>query len=160
MSYHKGNFFKHTYCVFKEVNLEDFPFKDEAPHFTSKSGSSYYYTKDGVYRVANHWGRAANCRWRLVATNELNDRSDRIYIGYAKWTMFYRDSEVEKLYCIAREGEIIGFKHKDELGVEGRIFRNASETQKVIRKIKAIMGRAKYLDETEMNLQIDKLIFI
>ena len=61
----RNNFFKNTYCVFKGVRLREI--SRRKPHYRSESGSTYYYTTNGVYRLSNHWGRAAKCNWRLVS---------------------------------------------------------------------------------------------
>ena len=63
--YHKNNFHSHTFCEF--VAVESLPKIFSTPNYKSKSGSSYFFTEEGVYRSSNHWGRAANCRWRLIA---------------------------------------------------------------------------------------------
>ena len=64
-----GNFFKHTYCQFEYKELS--VLQEENIHFKSKSGSSYVYTEKGVYRYSNHWGRVANCRWKLNSIAKL-----------------------------------------------------------------------------------------
>ncbi|GLB51784.1 hypothetical protein NBRC110019_08230 [Neptunitalea chrysea] len=147
----------HTYCVFKEVKNLDFPFLNNKPDYISKSGSMYYYTEIGVYRLSNHWGRAANCRWRLdaLATKNTND----IHVGYAEWSNFYDDNDTDKLYCIVMTDVKPMYHHKEEQIAEGRILRTASETHKAIKQIEGIKKRAKYLEVKQLNEQINKLIF-
>ncbi|SFU75030.1 hypothetical protein SAMN05216480_11924 [Pustulibacterium marinum] len=156
--YHKGNFFKHTYCVFKQVIKEDFPFQNEKPHYKSKSGSSYFYTEEGVFRVANHWGRAANCRWRIASIPTA--KKDRVKIGFARWTDFYSDSETEKLYVITINGNDIEFQHKDAFPSENKIKRTAADTAKTIRKIKKLQeGKNPTISEEQAQTEIRKLIY-
>ena len=62
-TYNKTNFHKHTFCIFQEVDFE--LIKNLKLNFKSKSGSSYYFVENGVYRLSNHWSRVANCKWRL-----------------------------------------------------------------------------------------------
>lgn len=31
--------------------------------------SIYYYTKDSLIRVSNHWGKVAKCKWTLDSMN-------------------------------------------------------------------------------------------
>ncbi len=81
--YHKNNFFKHTFCEFEEVIDFKFP---ENNFFKSASNSYYFYTKEGVYRKSNHWGRVANCRWRIITKSKY--KNQRIIVGFAKWTDF------------------------------------------------------------------------
>ena len=63
--YNKNNFHKHTFCEFTEVDATTI--SNIEWHYKSKSGSGYCFTEQGVYRISNHWGRAANCRWRLIS---------------------------------------------------------------------------------------------
>lgn len=94
--YNPSNFFKHTFCVFKEVS--DFNFPDHK-YFKSKSDSKYHYTEEGVYRKSNHWGRVASCRWKLI-TNESYKNQQEV-VGFAKWTDFFPISSQEKLFTIS-----------------------------------------------------------
>ena len=57
------NSFKNTFCVFHEVLPRTID--GMKPQYDSKSGSKYFYTKEGMYRWSNHWGRLANSKWRL-----------------------------------------------------------------------------------------------
>jgi hypothetical protein len=52
-----------------------------------------------VYRKSNHWGRVANCRWKITANK--NYKNQQIIIGFAKWTDFYPINSSEKLFFIA-----------------------------------------------------------
>lgn len=89
--YNPKTFFKHTYCEFKTT---EFNFS-EVKNYTSKSGSVYHYTEKGVYRYSNHWGRVANCRWKL--TNVEQYKNQNWYVGYADWTDFYDLQSLEKI---------------------------------------------------------------
>ena len=45
-----------------------------------KSGSSYWYTSEGVYRNSDHWGRKiASCSWWI------NEENPRRTTGFIKW---------------------------------------------------------------------------
>ena len=155
--YNKSNFHKHTFCEFEEVLTNDGTTFEW--HFKSKSGSNYHFTNEGVYRSANHWGRAANCRWRLISSSSSSSSSNSSFkvnnsqnrIGYAKWTDFYPNNETEPLFYIKvnfERMEVI-FQHKDNPDYSPNfVLRNASETAKVIRQIKEILTSnnwAKYL---------------
>lgn len=42
------------------------------PDYVSGSGSTYWYTKDGVYRSSDHWGSSVStCSWYLRGENDL-----------------------------------------------------------------------------------------
>lgn len=94
--YDPSNFFKHTFCEFKEIT--DFNFPDNK-YFKSKSDSKYHYTEEGVFRKSNHWGRVANCRWKLLTKKSYKNQQE--VVGFAKWTDFYPISSKEKLFTIS-----------------------------------------------------------
>jgi len=162
-TYNKTNFHKYTFCIFQEVansalvNLQ--------LHYKSKSGSSYYFTNEGVYRMSNHWGRAANCKWRLVPTSS---NSQRIKVGFARWSDFYPDNDYEKLYFIEVDyaTATVHFNHKQSAGfTSNKVLRTAPETTKLIKQIRSLLEEtawAKYLKEDNIDLLrkaiIDELI--
>jgi hypothetical protein len=181
--YNKTNFHKHTFCEFTEVDTVTIPNIDW--HYKSKSGSGYCFTDEGVYRISNHWGRAANCRWRLISrassksstslnsnlgdfaslqetNSKINNSQHRI--GYANWSDFYPNNETEKLFYIEVNfdtKEVI-FQHKNNPNYYGTaVLRNASETAKVIRQIKEILEYdtwAKYLDVSDLEMVRNEII--
>lgn len=140
-SYNKYNYYRNTYAVFKEVNPMDLPFS--VWQYTSKSGSSYYYTPLGVYRKSNHWGRAAKCRWVLMSSeHKLHFSKDRVRIGFALWSDFHENSEQSKSYFIKVdfENKRVTYDHKSRDAYFGKnIYRTAKETQKKIQKIKRFL---------------------
>lgn len=146
-TYNQNNFHKHTFCLWTEVSVADFELQQ--PQFKSKSGSEYYFTDEGVYRTSNHWGRAANCRWRLVTLG--NYKSQHTKVGFAKWTDFYPNDETAKLFFIQVDFEqkSVEFYHKDMPLYDGKaILRNATQTAKTIKSIKQVLNEedwAKYL---------------
>jgi hypothetical protein len=146
-TYNQNNFHKYTFCLWKEVSQADFELQQ--PQFKSKSGSEYYFTKVGVYRISNHWGRAANCSWRLIPL--ANYKSQQTKIGFAKWTDFYPNDETANSFFIKvdYENKKVDYFHKELPSYDGKaILRNASETTKTIQTIKQVLneeGWAKYL---------------
>lgn len=164
--YNRTNFHKHTFCVFAEMPLE--LIAELKPNFRSKSGSSYYFTEQGVYRLSNHWSRVANCRWRLEANLELQLNLSKTKLGYAKWTDFFQDNDNEKLYFIRVdfENKTAQFFHKASSNYDSTfVLRTASETMKTIQQIRKLLAEnawAKYLihDDIEVIRQeiIQKLI--
>lgn len=142
--YNRYNFHKHTFCEFIEQN--ETSICALKIHYKSKSGSSYCFTEEGVYRISNHWGRASNCRWRLVSNSSSNSSSKvNNYIkrvGFAKWTDFYPNNETENLFYIEVnfENKEVTFQHKNNPKYDGKaVLRNASETSKIIQKIKELL---------------------
>lgn len=96
MKFHKYNFFRYTYCEFESRSI-DF-FKDKSAHYQSKSGSLYIYADDGVYRYSNHWGRVANCRWKIKGVEDY--KSQIYYVGFANWTDFYPLNDTDKVFYL------------------------------------------------------------
>ncbi len=94
-TYNKTNFFKHTFCEFTQIEDFDFP---ENTNYKSKSESMYFYADEGVYRKSNHWGRVANCRWKLIVND--NYKNQNIVIGFAKWADFYPMNSTGKIFFI------------------------------------------------------------
>ncbi len=180
--YNKTNFHKHTFCEFTEVDATMIPNIDW--HYKSKSGSGYCFTDEGVYRISNHWGRAANCRWRLISrasSNASSNSNTRVSsssnaslrakinnsqhrIGYAKWTDFYPNNETENLFYVEVnfDAKEVTFQHRNNPNFEGKaVLRNASETAKVIRQIKEILESdawAKYLDVSDLEMVRNEII--
>ena len=162
--YNKTNFHKHTFCEFIEVDVATIPNIDW--HYKSKSGSGYCFTEEGVYRISNHWGRAANCRWRLISnsnsSSKINNSQNRI--GFAKWTDFYPNNETESFFYVEVNFETkeATFQHKNNPNYDGKaVLRNASETAKVIRQIKEILESdtwAKYLDFDDLEQLRNEII--
>ena len=145
-TYHKSNFFKHTFCTFKRVN-QDF-FDENKVHFKSKAGSQYSYTKEGVYRFSNHWGRVANCRWRLLSDKKLKNQN--YYLGFANWKDFYTLNETEKQFYISVDFDtcIVDFHHT-ATNSEAFLFFAETAQKKVaqIRKLLLDDKWANYFDE-------------
>lgn len=96
MKYHKFNFYRSTYCEFEMQNINFF--EDMKAHFQSKSGSYYYYTEEGVFRYSNHWGRVANCRWKIAGIE--NYKNQQYYVGYASWSSFYPLNSTDKVFYL------------------------------------------------------------
>ena len=140
--YTKSNFFKHTYCEFQEVSL--LIFKDDPAHYKSKSDSLYHYTKEGVYRYADHWGRVANCRWKLSANSDY--KSQKYHLGFAKWTDFCPLNDDEKAFFIE-----VDFKHKkvnylhiNTTDISDKHVFIAKEAQKRIGQVRILFSETKW----------------
>lgn len=165
--YHKNNFHSHTFCEFTEVAA--LPVNISKPHFKSKSGSAYYFTDEGVYRSSNHWGRAANCRWRLISQSTVKINNSFTRIGFALWSSFYPNNESDALFYIAVNFETatVTFQHRNHPSYDGKaVLRTAAETAKVIRQIKEVLETdawAKYYNTINIDTLrrdiIDQLCF-
>lgn len=147
--YHRNNFFKHTFC---EWQLVDGAFiTAKKPDYKSKSGSSYYFDSEGLYRYSNHWGRAANCRWRLISGEKT---SQGFYLGYAKWTDFYPNNDTDLLYFIVMDwdSKTARSQHREK-SADTHFYRTASDTAKRIQTIQEVLTTtawAKYVDYDDM----------
>ena len=145
-TYNKTNFHKHTFCIFKEVDAA--AIKDLKLNYHSKSGSSYFIIDKGVYRYSNHWGRAANCKWRLIPNETTTERTK---VGYANWSDFYPYNDIEKLYFIEVDysSKTVYFNHfKNNSYTLDKLLRTSAETAKIIKQIRILFEEtawAKYL---------------
>ena len=141
--YHKRNFFKNTYCIFTAVDTN--VLADKKPNYTSRSGSQYFYTEDGVYRISSHWGRAATCKWRLQT--DASSFRNGTKAGFAKWNHFFCDNDVEKLYFVKKSAFTHKYEyfHKEEQSyTTDFVLRTSGETRKVLRQLKAITTETKW----------------
>jgi hypothetical protein len=91
----KDDFFKDT-----EANFASCGIPSTAPDYTSNSGSSYWYTDEGVVRVSDHWIGAASCRWTLdgITENETGlaiDKREAAVAGFCRWADFSREGFIE-----------------------------------------------------------------
>lgn len=163
--YLKPNTFKKTFCIFKEQPLDWLVNKE--CDFKSKSGSSYYYTESGMYRLSNHWGRLANSKWRLEPLEEAT--SSKIKLGFAFWTNFYPDNATEALYYIEADfvSNTVNYQHKNHPNFDNKaVLRTSFETTKRIKQIRNLLNLtswAKYFDYDDLDLLrqeiINELIF-
>ncbi len=151
-TYNQYNFFKHTFSEFKQVDDFTFP---ENENYKSKSKSIYFYTDEGVYRKSNHWGRVANCRWRINA-NE-NYKNQQIVIGFSKWTNFRPINSNEKIFFIDVnfEEKTAEIKPKKENSTN-HLF-TFPEAQKRIKKITHLFKSTHWTKH--FDLEIEELYF-
>ena len=143
-TYNQTNFFKHTFCEFQQVDTFEFP---ENTNYKSKSESEYFYTDEGIYRKSNHWGRVANCRWKLIA-NE-NYKNQQVVIGYAKWVEFYPINSTQKIFIIEVDFENKTAKLQPKKENATNYLHSFSEAQQKIKQIKHLFNDdkwAKYFD--------------
>lgn len=164
-TYNKTNFHKYTFCIFKEVDVD--AIKDLKLNYKSKSGSCYYFVENGVYRLSNHWSRVANCKWRLINENSnvnQNINSNKTKLGYAIWSDFYPDNEVDKIYFLEanHESKTVKFYHKQSSNYSSdKVLRSSSETTKLIKQIRTLFQEtawAKYLKEDNIDILRKEII--
>jgi hypothetical protein len=123
--------------------------KSKKIDYKSKSGSCYYFTTDGVFRLSNHWGRAANCKWRLQS---IDINSSRTKLGYADWSDFHPDNETDRLYFIAVdfENQTVHYQHKNSPDYQNQFtVRTADETSKVIKNIRDLFANESWAKHFE-----------
>ena len=137
-TYSKLNFHSHTFCIWKEVPLIEI--KELKVNYTSQSGSHYIFTSEGLYRISDHWGRVANCHWRLIPLTDFKNQNTSV--AFANWTDFYSNDDTSKLFYIKVDFTTyeVNFYHKQSLENDDEVvLRNAKETAKIIRTIKEIV---------------------
>lgn len=131
--YDKSNFHKRTFCIFKESDVPSRP-----ADYVSNSGSRYWFDESGVYRHANHWGRAAKCKWRLLSSS---GKSSRLKGGYASWSDFAPDNDHERLYYLKFDQDEVSYFHKSDARYAGELLRTSAETISRIRKVREYLKR-------------------
>jgi hypothetical protein len=159
------NSFKNTFCVFQEV-LSD-KIENLKVQYDSKSGSKYFYTEEGMYRLSNHWGRLANSKWRLEPMEP--ETASKTKLGFASWNEFYPDNVEEELYYLEADyiKNTVNYQHKNNPNYDKKaILRTSFETTKKIKQIRNLFNLtswAKYYDYKDLDVLrqqiINKLIF-
>jgi hypothetical protein len=135
--------------------------------YESKSGSTYYYTKIGMYRLSNHWGRLANSKWRLEPLDPESE--SKFKLGFAPWTSFYPDNALDELYYLEMNyiKKTINYMHKNNPNYNDKaILRTSFETTKKIKQIRNLINLtswAKYFEYDNLDdlrkIIINELIF-
>jgi hypothetical protein len=153
------NSFKNTFCVFEEMPIENTA--NLKMQYNSKSGSKYYYTALGMYRLSNHWGRLANSKWRLEPL-----KPETVYkfkLGFARWENFYPDNATEQLYYLEVDFKknTVNYQHKNNPNFDKKaILRTTFETSKRIKQVRNILylkSWAKYFDNTDISYLREKI---
>ncbi len=132
------NSFKNTFCVFHETTLD--AISNLKIQYSSKSGSTYYYTIKGMYRLSNHWGRLANSKWRLEPLEP--ETESKFKLGYATWDCFYPDNNTDLLYYLEVnfDKELVFYQHKNNPDYDKKaVLRTSLETRKRIKQIRNIL---------------------
>lgn len=147
------NSFKNTFCVFHEVPLDAIDGLEV--QYASKAGSSYYYTKEGMYRLSNHWGRLANSKWRLEPMQETSPSKQKL--GFALWTSFYPDNAEDKLYYLEAnfDTKTVQYQHKNNPSYDQKaVLRTSFETAKRIKQARNLFeltSWAKYFEYDDLD---------
>ena len=161
----KSKSFKNTFCVFNEMDINEI--ENLNISFKSESGSSYFYTEMGMYRLSNHWGRLANSKWRLIAIKP--ETTTRTKLGFANWDDFYPDNNYELLYYLEADfvNNVITYQHRNNPNYDCKaILRTSLETSKRIKQARNILtlsNWAKHFEYENLNelryKMINELIF-
>ena len=153
------NSFKNTFCVFHETSLDSI--NGLELQYNSKSGSKYYYTELGMYRLSNHWGRLANSKWRLESMRP--ETTSKFKLGFALWQNFYPDNAVEQLYYVEvnLENNTANYQHKNNPYYDEKaILRTTFETTKRIKQVRNIIhltSWAKYFEHDDIYYLREKI---
>lgn len=97
-----GNFHDATRAVFQQTLLENIP--QRPADFISASGSRYWKTTRGVYRLSDHWGLGIrSCDWYLRTFS--GEKGDGLAVGFCAWENFHRDDKGDvHYYMVAPDG--------------------------------------------------------
>jgi len=159
------NSFKNTFCIFQELPLDAIEGLQE--QYQSKAGSSYYYSKNGMYRLSNHWGRLANSKWRLIGM--IPETNSKTKLGFAPWEHFYPDNTTDLLYYLEVDyiNRTVNYQHKNNPNyTKKEVLRTSIETTKKIKQVRNLLNLtswAKYFEYEDLDALrkkvIDELIF-
>ena len=154
-TYNQQNFFKHTFCEFKEIKDFDIP---ENAHFKSKSKSMYFYTKEGVYRKSNHWGRVANCRWKIIANTTYKNQD--LIIGFAQWSDFYPINSTGKIFSIVVNYADKTAKLQPKIRNDSPLLFTFNEAQTRIKQIAILFKETKWAKHFEEDIETTRFKII
>lgn len=139
--------------MFNEVLLDQI--EGMQVQYDSVSGSKYYYTKEGMFRLSNHWGRLANSKWRLEPLEEATD--SKFKLGFATWEEFYPDNAEEEIYYLQADytKRTVKYQHKNNPTFDKKaILRTSFETAKKIKQIRNLFNLtswAKYFEYDDLD---------
>ena len=145
--------FKNTFCVFNEMDIKEI--ENLMLSYKSESGSSYFYTEMGMFRLSNHWGKLANSKWRLIAMKP--ETTTKTKLGFANWSDFYPDNNQDLLYYLEAdfENNAINYQHKNNPIYDKKaILRTALATTKRIKQARNILlltNWAKHFEYQNLN---------
>ena len=151
--------FKKTFCLFQEVELDNI--NNLKLDYESESGSRYYYSKDGMYRLSNHWGRLANSKWHLIA-KEI-DNGSKYKLGFANYGSFYADNDFDQLYYLQYNVNLgtITYNHKNNPDFDNKAkVRSAPETRKRIKQARSILNLHNWAKYYKTDIEVLKIIVI
>ncbi len=157
-TYNKSNFFKHTYCEFQEISLE--VFNKNTTHYKSKSDSLYHYTQKGVYRYSNHWGRVANCRWKLIANNKF--KNQEYHLGFATWMSFCPLNDTSKLFFIEMDfnKNKVDYQHVKLSDKKNLQLFTTLEAQKKVRQIRKLLKETQWAKYFKQDIKTTRKLII
>lgn len=144
--------FKNTFCVFQEIEIQ--AVEKLQIQYDSKSGSKYYYTQEGMFRLSNHWGRLANSKWRLEPMEP--ESLSKTKLGFASWNEFYPDNAEEEIYYLQADfsKKTVNYQHNNNPKYDNKaILRTSFETTKKIKQIRNLFNLtswAKYYEYDDL----------
>ena len=90
------NFHDETKAIFHLRPLTEKPHRKA--DFTSASGSRYWKTREGVYRLSNHWGEGIrSCDWWLFDGSGVE--RNEYALGFCRFSDMRRDIHEEAVYA-------------------------------------------------------------
>ena len=150
--FNRFNFYRFTYCEFVETDIEII--KNWTADFESPCNSTYYYTNEGVYRLADHWGRVANCRWKLRM--KKGGKNQKFHLGFANWGCFLPINDHDRLYYIAVDVDSgkVNFSHYGAEREDDLYLFTAADARKRVRQIRNLYETDKWARYYNMDLDI------
>lgn len=90
---HQGNFHLGTHGMFTHG-----PQPERPPDYVSDSGSRYWFSPAGVYRLSNHWAGQHGCTGQRSCLWQIDVKFQRRSVigGYCRWDAFKKRSVIRK----------------------------------------------------------------
>lgn len=111
--YQKGTANENNFYINTMANFEEIEKPDREPDYISYNrhfeiSSMYWYTKDGVIRGSDHWGKGvASCDWFLNNNVGKLVVSENRQYGFCKWDEFLEKTQVLELEVDGKKKEFL-----------------------------------------------------
>jgi hypothetical protein len=147
------NFHDRTKAIFHLLPLAEKPHRKA--DYTSASGSRYWKTREGVYRLSDHWGEAIrSCDWYLFDDSGVlrNEHA----LGFCRFSNMRRDIHEESVFAAefadGTFAQIAWQNWQDINHMQGGYFgemamrrtRNMMTKKGIVRAVKVVVTPSRY----------------
>jgi hypothetical protein len=147
------NFHDGTKAIFHLCPLTEKPHRKA--DFTSASGSRYWKTREGVYRLSDHWGECIrSCDWWLFDGSGVEH--NEYALGFCRFSDMRRDIHEESVYAAEfADGTFAKIEWQDWRDIDHmqrgylsematRRTRNMMAKKNIVRAVKVVVTPSRY----------------